>query len=100
MGGVSEDARVVLPHLKRLPGKVSGLAAGCLRIFGSSVNDETQMADRRPRKCRPVVVIDRERLSKQSQSLDNPLFRYRKEDRKRAQVEVVGGEIGRLPRGG
>src|SRR6202023_3428824 len=59
--------------------------------------------DRRPGKCRPVVSIDRDRLIEQSQSLENPLFRYRKEDRKRAQVEIVGAQVGgrsraRLPR--
>ena len=51
-------------------------------------------------KCRPVMPIDRDRLLEQSQSLENPLFRYWKEDRKRAQVEIVGGEVGRRPRGG
>ena len=51
-------------------------------------------------KCRPVMRIDRDRLLEQSQSLENPLFRYRKEGRKRAQVEIVGGEVGRRPRGG
>ena len=44
--------------------------------------------------------IDRDRLLEQSQSLDNPLFRHWKEDRKRAQIEIVGGEIGRRARGG
>ena len=44
--------------------------------------------------------IDRDRLIEQSQSLENPLFRNWKEGRKRAQIEIVGGEIGRRPRGG
>ena len=44
--------------------------------------------------------IDRDRLLEQSQSLENPLFRYWIEDRKRAQVEIVGAEVGRRPRGG
>ena len=99
-GGVGEDARVVLRHLERLPSKIDGLAAVCLRLFGPAVTDEPQVADRRPGQCRPVMRIDRDRLLKQSQSLENPLFRYRKEDRKRAQIEIVGGEIGRRPRGG
>ena len=46
------------------------------------------------------MPIDRDRLLEQSQSLENPLFRYWKEGRKRAQVEIVGGEVGRRPRGG
>ena len=46
------------------------------------------------------MPIDRDRLLEQSQSFENPLFRYRKERRKRAQVEIVGGEVGRRPRGG
>jgi len=40
------------------------------------------------------------KYQKQSQSRDKPLFRYRKEDSKRAQIESVGGEVGRRPRGG
>ncbi len=46
------------------------------------------------------MPIDRDRLFEQSQSLENPLFRYRIEGRKRAQIEIVGGEVGRRPRGG
>ena len=58
------------------------------------------MADRCVGQCRSVTRIERDRLLEQSQGLDDPLFRYRKEDRKRAQVEIVGGEIARRPRGG
>ncbi len=39
------------------------------------------------------MAIDRNRLLKQSQSFENPLFRSWIERRKRAQVEVVGGQI-------
>ena len=46
------------------------------------------------------MPIDRDRLFEQSQSLDRPLFRYRIEGRERAQVEIVGAEVGRRPRGG
>jgi hypothetical protein len=46
------------------------------------------------------MPIDRDRLLEQSQSLANPVFRVWKEDRKRAQVEVVGAEVGGQPRGG
>ena len=37
--------------------------------------------------------IDRDRLSNPAKSLNKPLFRYRIEGCKRAQIEVVGGEI-------
>src|SRR6266404_1020069 len=87
-GGVGEDARVVLRHLERLPGKIVGLTTTCLRLFGPTVSDEVQLADRRPRKCRPVTGIDRDRLFKQSQSLDESLLRYGVESRERAQVEI------------
>ena len=72
------------PHLERLPSKIDGLAAVCLRRFGPAVSDELQVADRRPGQCRPVMPIDPDRLLKQSQSFDNPLFCYRIEGRKRA----------------
>jgi len=39
-GGVGKDARVVLRRLERLPRKITGLAAGCLGLFGPSVIDE------------------------------------------------------------
>jgi hypothetical protein len=39
------------------------------------------------------MPIDRDRLLEQSQSLENPLFRYREKDCKCAQVQVVGGKI-------
>src|SRR4030081_1610169 len=32
--GAGEDARVVLSHVERLPGKIDALAAICLRRFG------------------------------------------------------------------
>src|SRR5690242_20712198 len=44
--------------------------------------------------------IDRDRLLEQSQSLESPLFRYWIEGRKRAQVKIVGAEVGSPPRGG
>jgi len=44
--------------------------------------------------------IDRDRLLQQAQSSQSALFRCRKEDRKRAKIEIVGGEIRRQPRGG
>ena len=88
------------PDLERLPSKIDGLAAVRLRLFGPAVSDEPQVADRRPGECRPVMPIDRDRLLEQSESLENPLFCYRKEGRKRAQVEIVGAEVGRRPRGG
>ncbi len=98
-GGVGEDARVVLRHLKRLPGKISGLMAVCLQRCGPTVGDEQLVAGRRPGKRRPVMPIDRDRLLEQPESRENPLFRYRIESRKRTQIEIVGGEVGRWPRG-
>ena len=44
--------------------------------------------------------IDRDCLLEQRQSLEDPLSCYREEGRKRAQVEVVGGEVGGWARGG
>src|SRR5215472_18316298 len=46
------------------------------------------------------MSIDRDRLFKQSQSLENPIFCYWIEDRKRAQIEIIGAEFGRRARGG
>ena len=46
------------------------------------------------------MPIDPDRLLEQSQSLVKPLLCYRKEDRKRPQVEIVGAEVGRRPRSG
>jgi hypothetical protein len=46
------------------------------------------------------VWIDRNRLIQQFQSLENSGFCYGKEDGKRTQIEIVGGEVGLLPRGG
>ena len=46
------------------------------------------------------MPIDRDRLFEQSQSFENPLSRELMESRKRAQVEIVGAEVGRRPRGG
>jgi hypothetical protein len=99
-GGVGEDARVVLRHLERLPSEIAGLAAGRLRRFGPAVSDELQVTDRRPGECSPVKPIDRDCTFEQSHSLVNALFRCRKADRKRAQIEVVGAEVGGRPRGG
>src|SRR6516162_10208309 len=99
-GGAGEHARVILNGLERLTSEFDCLAAGCLRRFDPAPNDEVHVADRRHRQCGSVVRIDRDRLVEQSQSLDNPLLRHWKEDRKRAQVEIVGAEIGRRPRGG
>jgi hypothetical protein len=42
---------------------------------------------------------DRDRLLKQSEGLGNPLFCYRKEGRRRSQVEIVGAEVRRTPLG-
>src|SRR6266851_2005219 len=98
-GDVGQDAWLVLCRLERLSGKFYGLAAGFLRLVGPAVNDEPQVANRCPGRCRPVMPIDRDRLLEQPQSLNNPLFRYRKEDCKPAQVEIVGGEVRRRPRG-
>src|ERR1700730_12601740 len=53
-GGGSEDARVVLPHFERLPSKIDGFAAGCLRRVGPAVKDEPHMAHRRTSQCRSV----------------------------------------------
>src|ERR1700736_793287 len=64
-GGGSEDARVVLPHLERLPSKIDGFAAGCLRRVGPAVKDEPHMAHRRKGQCRSVMSIDRDRLLEQ-----------------------------------
>src|SRR5207248_234784 len=76
------------------------LAAACLRVFGSAVNDGPEMAVRRPGERRPVMWIDRDRLFEQSQGHENSLFRYRKIARKPTQVEIVGSEVGGRPRGG
>jgi hypothetical protein len=46
------------------------------------------------------MPVDRDRLFEQSQSFENPLSRELMESRKRAQVEIVGAEVGRRPRGG
>src|SRR5215831_1193319 len=96
--GVREDARVVLPRLERTPGKIYALAAGCLRRFGPTVSDEPQVADRCPGECRPVMRIDHDRLFEQAQSPENPLSCYRIKGGKRTQIEIIGAEIGRLPR--
>src|SRR5438270_11773376 len=76
---IGEDARVVLCRLERLPNKIDGLAAVCLRRCGPTVTNEPQMADRRPGKGGPVMPIDHDRLFEQPQSLHNPFFRHRKE---------------------
>src|SRR5271169_2224357 len=46
------------------------------------------------------MPIDRYRLFQQSQSLESPLFCYWKEGCERAQIEIVGAEVGRRPRRG
>src|SRR5215813_6096271 len=46
------------------------------------------------------MSIDRHRVFKQSQSLESPIFCYWIEGRKRAQIEIIGAEFGRVPRGG
>src|SRR5262252_8566079 len=46
------------------------------------------------------MSIDRDRLFEQSQSLESPIFCYWIEGRKRAQIEIIGAEFGRLARGG
>src|SRR6266702_6261071 len=74
--GVGEGARVVLPRQERLPSKIDGLAAICLRLFGPVTSVELHVADRRKGQCRTVTRIDRDCLLDQSQSLENPLFRY------------------------
>ena len=81
LGGVSEDAGVILPHIERLPSKIAALAAASRWVFGPAVSDEARVAVRRPGKRQPVMLIDRDRLLEQSQSFENPLFRYRKVDR-------------------
>src|SRR5262245_13106183 len=48
VGAIGEDARVVLPHIERLPSEIDGLARGCLRRFGPAVSDDRHMTDRRP----------------------------------------------------
>src|SRR5712691_10694571 len=71
-----------------------------LRGLGPAVTGDGEVAHCRPRKRRPIMPIDCDRLVKQPQSLDNPFFRYWKEDRPRPQEEIVGGEVDRWPRGG
>jgi len=67
-GGVGEDARIVFLCPERQTSKIDGFAAACLRCFGEPVNDEPQVADRRPGQCRPVMTIDRDCLLKQCQA--------------------------------
>src|SRR6266404_1722187 len=98
--GVDKDARVVLPRLERLPSEIAGLAAGCLQLFGPAVSDEVHMTDRRPRKRRPVMPIDSDRLLEQFQSIEGPLSCYWIKGSARTEVEVVGAEVGRRPGGG
>ena len=85
-GGVGEDAWVILRHLERLPSKIDGLTAISV---GPAVDGEPPVAHRGPGKCRPVMGIDRDRLFKQSQSLDESLLRYGVESRERARVEII-----------
>src|SRR5580704_10131854 len=64
-GGIGEDARVVLSHLERLPGKVAGLGVSCLRLSGPTVTSAQNMADRCPGKCGSKIPINRDRLLKE-----------------------------------
>src|SRR5271166_4817015 len=99
-GRDGEDFRIVLPLLERPTSQIGRLAAGRLRVFGPSVVEEPQVTDRSPGQCWPVMPIDRDRLVQQAQSLKNLLFSYSIERRERTQIEVVGAEVGRRPRGG
>jgi hypothetical protein len=94
-GGVGEDARVVLGYLECLPSEIAGLAAVRLRLFGPAVNDEPQMADRRPRQCRAVMGIDGDCPLQQSQSIENPLLRVRIVHCKCAKVEIISAQVAR-----
>src|SRR5215831_8757189 len=69
LGGVDEDARLVLPHVKRLPSEIDGLAPGWFWLFGPAVVDKPRVAIRRPGECRGVMAIDRDCLFEQTQSL-------------------------------
>ena len=99
VGGVSQNARVVLRRLERPPSEIDALAAVWFRRFGPAVNDEPHVAVRRPGECWPIMPIDPDRLLEQSQGLEHPLSRYRIEDGKRTQVEIIGAEVGCRPRG-
>src|SRR5205807_5448433 len=90
--GVDENTGIILCRLDRLPGESASFAPTCLRRFGPSGSGDLTVAHRRPGKCRSVMRIDRDRLLEQTQRLDNPLFGYWVEDRKRTQIELVGGE--------
>src|ERR1700730_13433645 len=61
-GGISEDARIVLPELERPPGKIDALLSIIIGRFGPALSDEPQVADCRPGQCGPVMWIDRDRL--------------------------------------
>ena len=69
-GSVDQDAWVVLRHLESLPGKIYGLAAGGLRLFGPVLSDEPHLTHRRQRQCRTTVPSDRYRLLQRFQSLE------------------------------
>src|SRR5689334_18080802 len=66
-GRARENTRIVLRHLKRLPGKVDALVTMCLRRVGPSFIDEPHVRKRRLRKCRPEFLIDRDRPIEQFQ---------------------------------
>jgi hypothetical protein len=51
----------VLRYLEGPAGKLAGLAAGGLRVFGPAFNDEPQVALRRPGECGSVMLVDRDR---------------------------------------
>src|SRR5229473_5287447 len=55
VGDVSEDVRVVMRHLERLPRKIDGLAAICLWCFSPAINGDPPVAHRRPGKCRTIM---------------------------------------------
>jgi hypothetical protein len=42
--GVGKNARIVVHLLERLPSKIAGLAAGCLRVFGPAFSNELDVA--------------------------------------------------------
>src|SRR5438132_4428180 len=53
VGGVGEDARIVLPRLERSPSKINALAAECLRLFGPAVSDQRHVTHRRHASAGP-----------------------------------------------
>ena len=76
VGGVGEDAGVVLPRLERLPREIGSLAAGYLWLFGPTFGHESPVTERRPGKRRPVMPVDHDCLFEQSQSIESPFSCY------------------------